>query len=103
MLASLQIGTPTAIETYKRMPNYTALKPIKNAPLLLINYKEYKIMTYLIRLSVDPDVLLQTYADGQGIEIKDVTEDIESILQSEINGWMDASGVYILELEEEKK
>ncbi|MEM7590929.1 MAG: hypothetical protein AAF383_05320 [Cyanobacteria bacterium P01_A01_bin.83] len=60
-------------------------------------------MTYLIRLSVDPDVLLQTYADGQGIEIKDVTEDIESILQSEINGWMDASGVYILELEEEKK
>lgn len=58
-------------------------------------------MTYLIRLSVDPDVLLQTYADGQGIEIEDVTEDIESILQSEMNGWMDALGVYILELEEE--
>ncbi|MEM8722454.1 MAG: hypothetical protein AAGE84_24710 [Cyanobacteria bacterium P01_G01_bin.39] len=56
-------------------------------------------MTYLIRLSVDPDVLLQTYADGQGIEIKDVTENIESILQSEMNGWMDASGVYILELQ----
>ena len=56
-------------------------------------------MTYLIRLSVDPDVLLQTYADGQGIEIKDVTENIESILQSEINSLMDASGVYILELQ----
>ena len=56
-------------------------------------------MTYLIRLSVDPDLLLQTYADGQGIEIKDVTENIESILQSEINAWMDTSGVYILELQ----
>ena len=56
-------------------------------------------MTYLIRLSVDPDVLLQTYADGQGIEIQDVTENIESILQSEINSLMDASGVYILELQ----
>ena len=56
-------------------------------------------MTYLIRVSVDPDLLLQTYADSQGIEIKDVTENIESILQSEINGWMDASGVYILELQ----
>ena len=55
-------------------------------------------MTYLIRLSVDPDVL-QAHADGQGIEIQDVTEDIEGILQSEINGWMDASGVYILELQ----
>ena len=59
-------------------------------------------MTYLIRLSVDPDVL-QAHADGQGIEIKNVTEDIESILQSEINSWMDALGVYILELEEEQK
>lgn len=56
-------------------------------------------MTYLIRLSVDPDLLLQTYADGQGVEIKDVTEDIESILQSEINSLMDASGVYILEIQ----
>ena len=56
-------------------------------------------MTYLIRLSVDPDVLLQTYADGQGIEIKDVTENIESILHSEINGWMDTLGVYILEIQ----
>ena len=56
-------------------------------------------MTYLIRVSVDPDLLLQTYADSQGIEIKDVTENIESILQSEINSLMDASGVYILELQ----
>ena len=60
-------------------------------------------MIYLIKVSVNPDVLLQTYADGQGIEIEDVTEDIDSILQSEINGWMDASGVHILELEEEQE
>ena len=56
-------------------------------------------MTYLVKISVDPDRLLQTYADGQGILISDVTEDIESILQSEINSLMDASGVYILELQ----
>ena len=53
-------------------------------------------MTYLIRLSVDPDVLLQTYADGQGIEIEDVTEDIESILISELNSWLDNSGVFVI-------
>ena len=56
-------------------------------------------MTYLIRVSVNPDQLLQTYADSQGIEIEDLTEDVESILEFEISSWMDASGVYILELQ----
>ena len=60
-------------------------------------------MTYLIRVSVDPDQLLQTYADSQGLEIKDLTEDVEGILESELNGWMDASGVYIMELKEVEK
>ena len=33
-------------------------------------------MTYLIKVSVNPDVLLQTYADGQGILIKNVIESL---------------------------
>ena len=57
-------------------------------------------MTYLIRVSVDSDRLLQTYADSQGLEIKDLTEDVEDVLESELNGWMDASGLYIMELKE---
>ena len=54
-----------------------------------------KTMTYLIRVSVDPDRLLQTYADSQGLEIKDLTEDVESILVSEM-GWLDCSGVSVI-------
>lgn len=53
-------------------------------------------MTYLIRVSVDPDQLLQTYADSQGIEIKDLTEDVESILVSELDSWLDCSGVSVI-------
>lgn len=62
-------------------------------------------MTYLIRVSVNPDQLLQTYADSQGLEIKDLTEDVESILVSEM-GWLDCSGVSVIgnpELLEEKQ
>lgn len=57
-------------------------------------------MDYLIKVSVDTDRLLQTYADSQGIPIEEVTEDIESVLESEINGWLDVSGVYVQEIKE---
>lgn len=64
-------------------------------------------MTYLIKISVNPDVLLQTYADGQGIEVKDLSEDVESILVSELNSWLDSNGVYVIGnpqlVEEEQK
>ena len=53
-------------------------------------------MTYLIKVSVNPDRLLQTYADGQGIEIEDLTEDIESVLVSELSSWLDSSGVFVI-------
>ena len=55
-------------------------------------------MNYLIKVSVDPDRLLQTYADAQGIEISDVTEDLETILESEM-GWIALSGVEVIELQ----
>lgn len=64
-------------------------------------------MTYLIKVSVNPDVLLQTYADSQGIEIEDLTEDVESVLVSELDSWLDSSGVFVIGspklLEEEQK
>ena len=53
-------------------------------------------MTYLIKVSVSPDVLLQTYADGQGIEITDLTENVEDILASELNSWLDSSGAFVI-------
>lgn len=54
-------------------------------------------MIYLIKVSVNPDVLLQTYADSQGIEIEDLTEDdVETILISELSSWLDSSGVCVI-------
>ena len=53
-------------------------------------------MIYLIKVSVNPDVLLQTYADGQGIEIEYLTEDVESVLISELDSWLDSSGVFVI-------
>ena len=56
-------------------------------------------MRYEITIQFDPDTLLQKFADSQGIPISEVEEDIETILTGEL-GWLDASGIYILNLEE---
>lgn len=56
-------------------------------------------MTYLIKVSVDADKLLQMWADNNGLAISEVDESIESILESEM-GWLDCSGVYVIEVKE---
>ena len=56
-------------------------------------------MQYVVTLTFSPDELLQKFADSQGITISEIEEDIETILSGEL-GWLDASGIYILNLEE---
>ena len=56
-------------------------------------------MQYSITVTFSPDELLQKFADSQGIPISEVEEDIETILTGEL-GWLDASGIYVLNLEE---
>ena len=59
-------------------------------------------MRYLITVTFNPDELLSNYADNQGLSIEDVDLDIESILEEEVSSWLDASGVYVLDVEEIK-
>lgn len=59
-------------------------------------------MIYSVKLQFDPDDLIQAYCDNQGIPIEECDLDIESILEQEL-GWLDASRVVVLELEEAKE
>ena len=59
-------------------------------------------MIYSVKLQFDPDDLIQAYCDGQGIPLEQCDLDIESILEQEL-GWLEASRVAILDLEEVKE
>ena len=62
---------------------------------------EYKYFSVVLK--VDVTQLTTTYCDGQDLLIKNCTEDAVSILESELNGWLDCSGVsvsFIKEVEE---
>jgi hypothetical protein len=59
-------------------------------------------MMYLVKLQFDPDNLIQAYCDNQGIPIEQCDLDVESILEQEL-GWLDASRVAVIELEEVKE
>ena len=43
-----------------------------------------------------------TMADNQGLSIEDVDLDVKSILEEEVSSWLDASKVYVLDVEEIK-
>ncbi|MEM7554348.1 MAG: hypothetical protein AAF378_09655 [Cyanobacteria bacterium P01_A01_bin.84] len=59
-------------------------------------------MMYLVKLQFDPDDLIQAYCDNQGISIEQCDLSVEEILRGEL-GWLDASRVVVLELEEAKE
>ena len=59
-------------------------------------------MMYLVKLQFDPDDLIQAYCDSQGIPLEQCDLDIESILEQEL-GWLDASRVTVIDLEEVKE
>ena len=50
-------------------------------------------MKYNVTLEFDPDELIQTFADNQGISIQNVDLSVENILEQEVTGWLDASGI----------
>jgi hypothetical protein len=50
---------------------------------------------YNVTLEFDPDELIQTFADNQGISIQNVDLSVENILEQEVPGWLDASGVSV--------
>ena len=58
-------------------------------------------MIYSVKLQFDPDNLIQAYCDNQGIPIEQCDLDVENILEQELTSWLDASGIYVKELEQE--
>lgn len=59
-------------------------------------------MIYSVQLQFNPDDLIQAYCDSQGITIEQCGLSVEEILEQEL-GWLDASGVTVIELEELKE
>ena len=59
-------------------------------------------MIYSVKLQFDPDDLIQAYCDSQGISLEQCDLDVESILEEEL-GWLDASRVAVISLEEAKE
>lgn len=57
-------------------------------------------MKYKITLIFNPDELIATYCDNQGISTKECDLDLESILEEEVSGWLSSSEIYVLNLEE---
>lgn len=58
-------------------------------------------MIYSVKLQFDPDNLIQAYCDNQGIPREQCDLDVENILEQELTSWLDASGIYVKELEQE--
>lgn len=59
-------------------------------------------MMYLVKLQFNPDDLIQAYCDSQGITIEQCGLSVEEILEQEL-GWLDASRVAVIDLEELKE
>ena len=57
-------------------------------------------MKYQVTLTFNPDELIATYCDNQGIFIEECDLDLESILEEEVSGWLSSSEIYVLNLEE---
>ena len=60
-------------------------------------------MKYKITLTFNPDELLETYAENQGISIEECDLSVEDILEEEVSGWLSSSERYVLNLEEVKE
>ena len=60
-------------------------------------------MKYSITLTFNPDELITTYCDNQGISLEECDLDIESILEEEVSSWLSSSEIYVLNLEEVKE
>lgn len=59
-------------------------------------------MIYSVKLQFDPDDLIQAYCDSQGIPLEQCDLSVEEILEQEL-GWLDASRVAVIGLEEAKE
>ena len=60
-------------------------------------------MKYKVTLTFNPDELIQTFADSQGIPIQDADLSVEEILEQEVSTALDPSKVYVLNVEEVKE